>query len=89
MGELIVNGVKWAFIIGIALVFMSAIDTIISLVTIVASNNILAELFGMVSCVLPFSLSLVVSALLTVFNAILSFKVAKKIYYLTSEHIKI
>ena len=89
MGELIVNGIKWAFIIGIALVFMSAIDTLISLVTTIVFANVLGELFGMLSCVLPFSLSTIVGALMTVFNAILSFKVAKKIYFLTGEHIKI
>lgn len=89
MGELIVNGVKWAFIIGISLVFMAAIDTIISLITIIVFDNILGELFGMLSNVLPFSLSTVVGALITVFNALLSFKVAKKIYQLTGMHIKI
>lgn len=89
MGELIVNGVKWAFIIALALTFVTAIQTLIDLSTTLVFTGILGELFGMLSCVLPFNMLNVVGALMVVFNALLSFKVAKKIYELTGMHVKI
>lgn len=35
MGELIVNGIKWAFIIGISVVFMTALTNLLSLIIMV------------------------------------------------------
>lgn len=89
MGELIVNGIKWAFIIGIALSFMVAVNTIVQLIGAFAFNNALGDVFAALSVILPFNVKSLVAYLVLTFNAILSFKVALKIYELAGEHIKI
>lgn len=89
MGELIVNGIKWAFIIGLALTFMTAINALINLLASVATTSVIGEVLGIFSNCLPFSASAVMGGITTVLNAILSFMVAKKIYDLTSAKIQI
>lgn len=89
MGELIVNGIKWAFIISVALIFMTAVTTLVSFLLQVTSTNVIGEVLGIISNCLPFSAFSVMGGLFTVCNAILSFLVAQKIYNLTSEHVKI
>lgn len=89
MGELIVNGIKWAFIIGISLTFMVALNSIIQLIGAFAFNNALGDVFAALSVILPFNVKSVILALVATLTAIVSFAVAKKIYYLTGEHIKI
>lgn len=89
MGELIVNGIKWSFIISLSLVFVSAINTLLSLVQNFVFGNALGELFGLLSMVLPFNINSVLSAYLTAFNAVLAFLVAKKIYELAGAKIHI
>lgn len=83
MGELIVNGIKWAFFIAIALVFMTAIQTLLNLITSIVFGNIVGEILGVISCFLPFDGGSVFSALGVACSAILAFLVAQKIYYLT------
>lgn len=89
MGELIVNGIKWAFIIGLAFTFMTAINALINLLVSVATTSVIGEVLGIISNSLPFSVSAVMGGITTVLNAILSFMVAKKIYDLTSAKIQI
>lgn len=89
MGELIVNGIKWAFIIGLALTFMTAIYSLLNFIIQVATTNVIGEVLGIISNSLPFDASAVIGGVFTATAAILSFLVAQKIYSLTSEHIKI
>lgn len=89
MGELIVNGIKWAFFIAIALVFMVAIQNLLNLITSIVFGNVIGEIFGVISCFLPFDGSAVFSALGTACSAILAFLVAQKIYTLTGSKLSI
>lgn len=89
MGELIVNGIKIAFTLAIAFVFMSAISAFLSLIETIILGDIVGEFFGLISCFLPFSASAVFGSILTALNAILSFMVAQKIYDLTSDRVQL
>ena len=89
MGELIVNGIKWAFIIGVSLTFMTAINALINLIASITTFSVIGEVLGIFSNCLPFSASAVMGAITTVLNAVLSFMIAKKIYDLTSAKIQI
>lgn len=89
MGELIVNGIKWGFFIAIALVFMVAIQNLLNLITSIVFGNVIGEIFGVISCFLPFDGSAVFSALGTACSAILAFLVAQKIYTLTGSKLSI
>lgn len=89
MGELIVNGIKWAFIIGISLTFMVAISSLISMITQLVFGNVVGEVLGIISCCLPFDASAVFGAIQTASAGILSFMIAQKIYNLTSAHVKV
>lgn len=87
MGELIASGIKWAFIIGISLVFMTAITNFLSLITMVVFNNVVGEVFHVISCCLPFDAAAVFGSIQTALSGILTFMVAQKVYSLT--HAKI
>ena len=89
MGELIVNGIKWAFYIAIGLTFMTAISTLLNLITEVALGNVVGEILGIISCCLPFNALAVFSAIGTACSAILSFLIAQKIWELTGAKLSI
>lgn len=89
MGELIVNGIKWGFFIAVGLVFMSAISTLLNLITSVAFGNVIGEVLGIISCCLPFNALAVFSAVGNVCSAILAFLIAQKIYNLTSARLSL
>lgn len=89
MGELIVNGIKWAFFISIGLVFMSAISTLLNLITSVVFGNVVGEVLGIISCCLPFNALAVFSAIGTACSAILSFLIAQKIFELSGAKLSI
>lgn len=80
MGELIVNGIKIAFWIAVALVFVTAITTLLNLIVSVVFANVIGEVLGVISMCLPFDAGNVFGAIGTACSAILSFLVAKKIY---------
>ncbi len=80
MGELILNGIKMAFWLGIALVFMTAITTLLKLLTTIVFANVVGEVLGIMSACLPFDAGAVFGAMGTAIAAILSFLVAQKIY---------
>lgn len=84
MGELIVNGIKIAFWIGIALVFMTAITTLLNLITSVVFANVIGEVLAIASMCLPFDAEIVFGGLGTASSAILAFLIAKKIYEQTN-----
>lgn len=89
MGELIVNGIKWAFIISISLVFMTAISNLLSLIVMVVFNNVVGEVLHVISCCLPFDAAAVFGSIQTALSGILTFLIAQKIYTLTSQEITI
>ena len=89
MGELIVNGIKWAFIISISLVFMTAISNLLSLIVMVVFNNVVGEVLHVISCCLPFNADAVFGAIQTALSGILTFLLAQKVYNLTSQKITI
>ena len=89
MGELIVNGIKWAFIIAVSLTFMVAISTLLNLITEVLLGNVIGEVLGIISCCLPFNALAVFSAIGTATSAILSFMIAQKLYNLTTNKISV
>lgn len=89
MGELIVNGIKWAFIIAVSLTFMVAITTLLNLITEVVFGNVIGEVLGIISCCLPFNALAVFSAIGTATSAILSFMIAQKLYNLTTNKINV
>lgn len=80
MGELIVHGIKIAFWIGIALVFMTAINALLQLITSIVFDNVIGEAIALISMFLPFDALAVFSSLGTACSAILAFLAAKKIY---------
>lgn len=89
MGELIVNGIKWAFIIAVGATFMVAINALLTLLSAVVFGSVVGEVFGIISMCLPFNLVSVMGAIGTAIAAILAFMVAQKIYDLVSEHVKV
>lgn len=89
MGEMIVNGIKMAFIIGISITFMTAIVNLLNLVVMIAFNNVIGEVFHIISCCLPFDSNAVFGAIALAINGIFAFIIAQKIYNLTSHKITI
>lgn len=89
MGELVVNGIKWAFIISVSLVFMTAISNLLSLIVMVVFNNVVGEVLHVLSCCLPFNADAVFGAIQTALSGILTFLIAQKVYNLTSQKITI
>lgn len=89
MGELIVNGIKWAFIIAVGGTFMVAINALLTLLSAVVFGSVVGEVFGIISMVLPFNALAVFGGIGTAIAAILGFMVAQKIYDLVSEHVKV
>lgn len=84
MGELIVNGIKIAFWISIALVFMTAINALLGLLVSIVFSNVVGEVLGLLSVCLPFDAVSVFGAIGTAISAILAFLVAQKIYQYAS-----
>ena len=89
MGELIVNGIKWAFIISISLIFMTAISNLLSLIVMVVFNNVVGEVLHVLSCCLPFNADAVFGAIQTALSGILSFMVGSKIFNLTTNKVTV
>lgn len=89
MGELIVNGIKWAFIIAVGATFLVAINALLTGLSTVVFGGIISEIFGLIGCCLPFNAGAVFGSIGLAISAILAFMVAQKIYDLTSQHVKI
>lgn len=86
MGEMIVNGIKIAFWIGVALVFMTAITTLINLITSIVFANVIGEVLAIASMCLPFDAEVVFGGLGSACSAILAFLIARKIYKQTTSN---
>lgn len=89
MGEFIVNGMKWAFIIAASLVFMSVISNLLSLIIMVVFNNVVGEVLHVFSCCLPFDAAAVFGSIQTALSGILSFMIGSKIFNLTTNKINV
>lgn len=83
MGDLVVYGLKIGLVLATAIVFMTAISTLIGMMTELFFPSIITEVLGIISACLPFDAGTIFSALGTVCNGILSFMVAAKIWDLT------
>lgn len=89
MGELIVNGIKWAFIIGISVVFMTALTNLLSLIIMVVFNNVVGEVLHVISCCLPFDAAAVFGSIQTALTGIFAFMISNKIFNLTGKKVSI
>ena len=83
MGEMIRFGIKLGLVLATAIAFMTAISTLIGMLTELFFPSIISELLALISACLPFDANTIFSALGTVCNGILSFMVAAKIWDLT------
>lgn len=84
MGEMIVFGIKMAAVIAVALVFMTAITTLLNLIVSVVFANVIGEVLGILSMCLPFDAGVVLGGLGTACAAVLAFLVAQKLWSLTN-----
>ena len=89
MGELIVNGIKMAFVIGVGITFMVAITNLLNLIIMIAFANVIGEVFHIISCCLPFNASAVFGSIQLAISGIFAFLIAQKVYTLTSQKINI
>ena len=89
MGELIVNGIKWAFIIAVGATFLVAINALLTGLSSLVFGGVIAEVLGIMGCCLPFDAGAVFASIGLSISAILAFMVAQKIYDLTSQHVKV
>lgn len=89
MGELIVNGLKWAFIIGVSGTFFAVILTLLGNLASIQFGGVIGEVFGIMSMCLPFDLGTIMSGVGVAVAAILAFLVGHKIYNLVTEHVKV
>lgn len=83
MGELIVNGIKWAFLVGVGIVFASAIMTLVNFIGTIAFGSIVGEVLAVFDACLPFSLSGLMASVFLVGGVMIAFLVAQKIFTLT------
>lgn len=83
MGDMIVFGIKIGLVIATAVVFMTAIATLIGLLSEIIFGGVVSEVLGIISACLPFNAGSVFNAVGVVINGILSFLVAAKIWDLT------
>lgn len=86
MGEMIKFGIKMALVISISLAFMTALTSLLSLITSVIFNNVIGEVLKLMSMCLPFDAASVLGNLGTATSAILAFLVAKKIQELLGQY---
>lgn len=89
MGEMIVNGLKMAFVIGASITLMTAIVNLLNLLVMIAFNNVIGEVFHILSCCLPFDSNAVFGAIALAINGIFAFMIASKIFNLTTNKINV
>lgn len=87
MGELIVQGIKYALFISLAVAFASAIFTLLNLILSVVLGSIVGEVIGAISMFLPFNAYDIFNAIGTSLNAILAFFCARAAYALVANRI--
>lgn len=85
MGDLIKFGVKVAGVVSVALIFATAITTIINFLVNISGASLIREVIGLISCCLPFDASAVFGGIYGIMVSILGFLVARKIFNLTMD----
>lgn len=85
MGEMIKFGIKMALVIAASATFLTAIMTILNLLTQVVQGSVVGEVFGIFNACLPFDLGNVMGGITNAGAAILSFMVAQKIFALVQD----
>ena len=83
MGESLVYAIKIALAVACTLAFVTAIITLVGLLSAFIANTMLGEIMGLISIYLPFSPAFVFGAVSTTITACLAFLVARKIWDLT------
>lgn len=84
MGELIVHGLRMAFIIAICTTFGIVILNLLNLLGSIVFGGVVGEVFGIISMCLPFDMSAVMAGIGSIVSAILAFLVGHKIYNMLS-----
>ena len=79
------NFAKVFILITLSASFMIAISTLLNFVGTISAHSVIGEVFGIISCCLPFNALAVMSALGNVISGILAFIIARKIYNLYKE----
>lgn len=75
---------KATVVVALSLAFMVAINVLLGLVRMALYTSLMGEIFGVISCCLPFDAAAVFGSLFSATTAILSFLVAKKIFELST-----
>lgn len=78
MGDVISAALKTAFIVTVTGVFLTAVISLTSLIVSFGQSTILGEILGVISMCVPFDLNAVIVALMSAFDALIVFQVAKK-----------
>ena len=84
MLDTVFNILKVTVIVAICAIFMASINGLLSFLGTLLFGSVIIEVFGIISCCLPFNALAVFGSLMQVCVAILSFLIAKKIFDLTS-----
>lgn len=84
MLDTVFNLLKVVAIVGVASIFVSAIQGFLSIIQIVVFHNVIDEFLQLISMYLPFNAGVVFGAIGTSIVSIFSFLIAKKIFDLTS-----
>lgn len=83
MGESIVYAIKTAIIVVAVATFTASLFAITSTIMSFASNSVLGEALGLISVFLPFNAGTVFASIVSAFNVILIWVIARKIFELT------
>lgn len=84
MLETVYRILKVTVIVAICSAFMVAISGLLNLLTSIIFTSVVGEVFGIISCCLPFNAISVFGLISTATTAILTFLVAKKIFELST-----
>lgn len=84
MGELIVNGIKQAFLISCALAFSVAIASLVVHISEFAFGGLIGELLGIFNACLPFDLFFLMNSTFIINMTIITFLVAHKVFDLST-----
>ena len=84
MLETVFHVLKLTVIVAVSATFLVSINALIGLVGAFVGHSIIGEIFSLISMYLPFNAGSVFGAILIACTGILAFKIAKKIFDLTS-----
>lgn len=88
MGESIVYAIKCALVAVAVGLFITATTTLFSLVVSFSYSTIVGEVIGIISMCLPFATFPVANSMLSAFDAILLWVVARKLFSMTRKGVE-